>query len=352
MRIAQGSMPLTLGLVFLIAISCAPPRAEVDPTLIRVADRTVRMDLPRWSWDTGVAIYGLMRAWERTGDKRYFDFVRDWVDGYIERGIAVQHVNHVAPGLATLMLYEETRERRYLDVAYQLGDYVLNQAPRTADGGLIHRDDQLWVDTLFMVAPFMARLGKVTGDELYYDEAIYQIIVHAKHLQDPSTGLFYHAWDQSEDSNMSAAFWGRGNGWAAMACAEVLELLPEDHPQRRQVLDISTRQIEGLVNLQDASGMWHTVVDRPEFYLETSATMAISYAIHKAIRHKWIGPRYSAAADRALEAVKARVAADGSVEGVSAGTDVQPSIEDYNAIPHEGIRAWGQGFYLLLLAEF
>lgn len=342
---------LFVSLMIIIAVACVPPRAEVDPTITLVADRTMQMPLTRWSWDTGVAIYGLMRAWEKTGDKRYLDFVRDWVDGHIERGIAVQHVNHVAPGLATLMLYEETRERRYLDAAYKLADYVLNQAPRTGDGGLIHRDDQLWVDTLFMAAPFMARLGKVTGDDLYYDEAVYQIVIHAKYLQDPSTGVFYHAWDQSEGSNVSSAFWGRGNGWAAMACAEVLELLPANHPRRRQVLDIFTRQIEGLVGLQDASGMWHTVVDRPEFYLETSVTMAISYAIRKAVRHSWIGPRYSSVVDKALEAVKAKVAAGGSVQDVSAGTDVQPSVESYNSIPHEDIRAWGQGFYLLLIAE-
>lgn len=342
---------LALGLVSAVAFSCAAPRAEIEPTLIQVADRTMQMEFPRWSWDTGVAIYGLMRVWEKTGDRRYLDFVRDWVDGYIETGIAVQHVNHVAPGLAVLMLYEETRQRRYLDVAYQLADYIFDQAPRTGDGGLIHRDEQLWVDTLFMVAPFMARLGKATGNDLYYDEAIYQIIIHAKHLQDPSTEVFYHAWDQSEDSNMSAALWGRGNGWAAMACVEVLELLPERHPQREQVLDIFTRQVEGLVSLQDDSGMWHTVVDRPESYLETSATMAISYAMRKALRHGWIGTRYSSAVDKALEAVKAKVAADGSVEDVSAGTDVQPSVESYNSIPHEDIRAWGQGFYLLLLAE-
>ncbi|MFQ6058406.1 MAG: glycoside hydrolase family 105 protein, partial [Anaerolineae bacterium] len=337
--------------IFLPLIVKGPPGCTVDPYLPLVVQRTMELDLDGWDWDSGVALYGLMRAWQCTGERSYFDFVRAWVDERLREGIPLSHVNHATPGLAALMLYEETGEEAYLGAAQQIADFLLYGAPRSQDGGFLHWEDQLWVDTLFVTTPFLARLGRVTGEAALYDEAADQILIHAHHLQDPATGLFHHGWDQSQDSNMSAAFWGRGNGWGAMACAEVLDLLPPDHPQRAAIADILARQIQGMVALQDESGRWHTVVDHPEFYLETSATEAMAYAMKMALRQGVIGSEYNWPATRALLAVQAQIASDGTVQGVSAGTGVQPTIEDYNRIPHQDIQLWGQGFYLMLASE-
>ncbi len=321
--------------------------------LTRVADRTTQMTFGRWSWDSGTAMYGLMTAWQVTGDQAYFDFVRSWVDGMLAAGLPpITHPNHVAPGLAVIMLYEATGDEKYLTAAQQMADFLLEEAPRTFEGALYHRPGQLWVDTLFMAAPFLARYGRMTGDSRYTEEAVRQYLLHAQHLQDPGTGLFFHGWSEDDDSHMSAAFWQRGNGWAAAAGAELLDQLPADHPARAQIRHTLIRQFEGLLPLQDPSGLWHTVVDRPDFYLETSGAAAIGYAMFRGLDQGWLDPnRFYPAAWRARAGVEGKVDADGTVLDVSAGTGVMPTVEDYNRVPHDTIRPWGQGLTLLLLSQ-
>jgi unsaturated rhamnogalacturonyl hydrolase len=311
------------------------------------------MHFETWDWDSGVAMYGLMKAWEATGDQRYFDFVRAWVDGFIARGLPpITHPNHATPGLATLMLYEVTGQEKYLAAARQLATYLLHHAPRSAEGALYHYEDQLWVDTLFVATPFLARFSRDTGDPRYAEEAVRQFLLHARRLQDPETGIFFHGWDESEDSHMSAAFWERGNGWALAAGAELLDLLPADHPARSQIRDILVRQVEGLLPLQHESGLWHTVVNRPDFYLETSGAAAIGYALFRGLDQGWLDPAWvNPAAQLARHGVEAKVDWDGTVLDVSAGTGVAPTLEDYNGISHDTIQPWGQGLAMLLLSQ-
>jgi len=331
-----------------------PGSGQLEQDLLtRVADRTTCMTFERWDWDSGVAMYGLMAAWQATGNQAYFDFVQSWVDGFIARGLPpITHPNHATPGLATLMLYEATGQEKYLAAAQQLATYLLNTAPRSAEGALYHYQDQLWVDTLFVTVPFLARFSRDTGDPRYAEEAVKQFLLHARHLQDPETGLFFHGWDEGADSHMSGAFWERGNGWAAAAGAELLDQLPADHRARSQIRDILLRQFEGLVPLQDPSGLWHTVVDQPGFYLETSGAAAIGYALFRGLDQGWLdSAQMNAVAQQARHGVESKVGWDGTVLDVSAGTGVAPNLADYNGISHDAIQPWGQGLALLLLSQ-
>lgn len=168
-----------------------------DPLMSRVADRTTRMVFDQWDWDSGVAMYGMMTAWQVTGEQRYLDYAQTWVDGFIARGLPpITHPNHAAPGLAALMLYEATGHEKYLAAAQPLADFLLRTAPRSGEGALYHNEDQLWVDTLFMSAPFLARFSRDTGDPRYAEEAVKQYLLHARHLQAVETGLFFHGSTQ------------------------------------------------------------------------------------------------------------------------------------------------------------
>jgi len=327
--------------------------AAALPPVGIIADRTVQLSLDRWDWDSGVALYGMMVAWKATGDNRYFNFVQSWVDGFIAQGIPpITHPNHATPGLATLMLYEATGQQKYLDVSRQLADFLLQAALRSQEGAFYHYQDQLWVDTLFVTTPFLARFGRDVSAPHYVEEAVNQFQVHVRRLQDPTTGLFYHGWDESEDSHLSGAFWQRGNGWAASAGAELLDLLPEDHPARTAIRDSLVQQMRGLRSLQPASGVWPTVVDHPNFYQETSGAAAIGYAMYRGLIQGWLDPtEFSSMAQKTRSGVLARVAEDGTVQDVSSGTGVASTIEDYNHISHDQVQPWGQGLALLLLTQ-
>ena len=75
--------------------------------------------------------------------------------------------------------------------------------PRTKDGGFWHatsktRESQLWGDGVFMSMPFLIRYGILFGDSKYAaDEATKQMLLYAGHLNDPKTGLMFHAYDES-----------------------------------------------------------------------------------------------------------------------------------------------------------
>lgn len=351
---AASSIPLQAGILPGLAAQPTTETEASDEALIRrIADRTLDLRLEGWDWDTGVATYGLMAAWEATGDERYFDAVQAWVDGFIARGLPpITHPNQALPGIASLILYEETGHEKYLAAGQQLATYLLHTAPRTDAGALYHYEDQLWIDTTFMTGPFLARFSRITGDPRYAELAVDQFLLHAERLQDPETGLFFHGWDESEDSHMSGAFWQRGNGWGMAAGVELLNQLPPDHTARSAIRRILARQAAGLISLQDESGLWHTVVDQPDFYLETSGAAAIGYAMLRGLDQGWLAPSDGAsAALRALHGVQAKITSDGEVSDVSDGTGVAPTLADYNGITHHNIQPWGQGLTLLLLTQ-
>ena len=75
------------------------------------------------------------------------------------------------------MLYEQTGEEKYLRMALTIGEFIMNDATRTEEGGLGHwgGNKQLWVDTLYMVAPLFVGLSQATGEQIYMDEAVNQL---------------------------------------------------------------------------------------------------------------------------------------------------------------------------------
>jgi unsaturated rhamnogalacturonyl hydrolase len=109
------------------------------------------------------------------------------------------------------------------------------------------------------------------------------------------------------------------------------------------------RQAAGLRALQDSSGLWHTVVTRPDFYLETSGTALIGYGLAEGTRAGWLpDPADAGAARAALVGVWESVTAEGEVTGVSGPTGPMQDEALYNGIPHDAPQRYGQGVALLI----
>jgi unsaturated rhamnogalacturonyl hydrolase len=300
-------------------------------------------------WEEGVLAFGWIQAWRATGDTQYRQWAEGWVDVCVPLRPNVAHVNDGLLGYAALTAYETTQQPEYLDYAERVADYFLHTAPRTSDGTLTHDSHRVWVDTLLSSVPFLTKMSQVSGESLYLEEAISQTVRHAEHLQDPDTGLYRHAWDETGSNPAGQPFWGRGNGWAMMANVTLLSKMPVTHTSRSVVLDSVQRQAAGLQPLQDSSGLWHTVLTRPDSYLETSATMLIGYGLEQGVQHGWLDEAEFSEPTRAARlGVWRRVTADGTVTGVSGPTWPRETAEDYAAIPHGGLRLYGQGLALLL----
>jgi lysophospholipase L1-like esterase len=211
--------------------------------------------------------------------------------------------------------------------------------------------NSVWLDDLFMSLPALVQMGRYGSDRRYYDEACRQFKLFAEKMFVPGQGLFRHAWVQGMDSHPDF-FWGRANGWALMTLVEILEVLPESHPQRAYLLDMLRAQIKALAALQSPEGLWHQLLDRNDTYLETSASAIFCYAFAKAINRGWVDAQaYGPAVLLAWNAVAAKVDAQGMVQGTCVGTGMAFDPAFYAHRPVSPYAAHGYGPVLLAGAE-
>ena len=331
----------------------SPPNPN---TLIRKAADFVLQDFPEppaFNWGEGVLLTGMMRAWKLTGDQRYLDFVRTFADHHHAAGIGPTlakrgYCGHWGPGFPMLMLHEATGKKAYLELAEQINTFMMTKAERTADGGLSHFNGkpQLWVDTLDMCCPVFSNLARITNRQELQEESIRQLEVFAKHLQDPKTGLYYHMWDE-KSAQHTPSFWARGNGWVVMATIETLKNEPNPNsPGSRRLRKLLEKQLASIVPLQDPkTGLWHTVLDEPDTYLEGSASSMFLYGMAEAANLRLFSVPWHDCMRKAWQGLAATVEPNGRVSGVSAGTG--PSASAGYQARDVGTYTWGTGAFLL-----
>jgi rhamnogalacturonyl hydrolase YesR len=146
--------------------------------------------------------------------------------------------------------------------------------------------------------------------------------------------------------------WARANGWALMAMTELLDVLPENHPGRKAVLEQFSAHIKGLAAYQSGQGFWHQLIDKNDSYLETSATAIYAYCIAHAINKKWINAKvYGPMCLLAWNAVSTKITDKGQVEGTCVGTGMAFDPAFYYYRPTNLFAAHGYGPVLLAGAE-
>ncbi len=350
------------GALFLLAaapvLSAAPMPHE--NAWRKVASTTVKLDpaLVEYNWGEGVQAIGLMKVYERFPDPAYPAWVSRWLAAHIPRGIdqllktqgvsakLPEYCGYWAPATASLYLYQVDHKPEHLRLAVDTAEFIENRATRSPDGALDHwyGKKQLWVDTLYMACPLLAGLGKLQSKPAYLEDAIRQIQLYRRHTQDPKSGLFYHMWDWTTGEH-TRELWARGNGWVLMSIADVMEVLPPGDKRTTGLRQLAEELSEGIRKTQDADGMWHTVMDDPSTYPESSATMMFTYGLLKLHRLSVLPASVKPVALNAWEAVNSRYVKDGLVTGVSAGT--MPNNQSrYKSIPL-GTQPWGTGAYLM-----
>ena len=315
------------------------------------------LTMDNWEWPTGVALYGLWKTYKRTGDKAVLDYLTGWYAHRFTLEEPHRNVNTVAPMLALTCIYQETKNPEYLERINSWADWVMNDMPRTEFGGMQHctvwnrHYQQLWDDTLFMTVLFLLKAGLVLDKPEWVEEAKYQFLVHIKYLQDKVTGLWCHGWTFDRRHSFANAHWGRGNAWFTMAAVEAIELIGKDSASARFVEAALQDQVLALWKLQRENGMFTTLVDVEESYLETSATAGIAYGVLKGIRLGLLDKdKYYEMGIKAAKAVLERIDADGTVRDVSNGTGMGSTLEFYKNI-EKTTTAYGQGMTFLMLTE-
>jgi rhamnogalacturonyl hydrolase YesR len=164
-------------------------------------------------------------------------------------------------------------------------------------------------------------------------------------------GLYRHGWIKSMKQHPSF-HWGRANGWALMAMAELLSVMPEDHPDRVKVMELYQAQAAALAACQDSSGLWHQLLDRPDSYLETSASAMFVFGIARGINRGWLdADAYTPCVSLGWNAVAAKINDKGQVEGTCVGTGMGFDPAFYYFRPVSVFAAHGYGPVLLAGSE-
>lgn len=261
----------------------------------------------KWSYDQGVVLEGIDAIWQRTADRKYFDYIKRSMDHYVEGDGTIRtykqddfNIDNVKNGRSLLTLYKVTGQQKYLKACTTLWQQLHNQ-PRTHEGGFWHKKIypyQMWLDGLYMGEPFYAEYADLVKDDKAFDDIANQFIYMENHARDKKTGLLYHGWDESKaqkwadkTTGVSPNFWGRAMGWYAMALVDVLDYFPARHPKRAALVAILNRTLTAVQKYQDpVSGLWFQVLDKADGkgnYHEASASCMFVYAAAKAVRKEY-----------------------------------------------------------------
>jgi rhamnogalacturonyl hydrolase YesR len=317
-------------------------KSDPDATL----DNGPEKKFSPYSYPMGVVYSGMLLTSEVTGDKKYADFaakryqffadnlpaLSQWPKDEMRRNPFRNMLAPTSLDACGAMGASMTRARRanvgpdLKEVIDRFADYVHTKQFRLDDGLLARKSPfakSIWLDDAYMSVPLLAQYGKLTGDKKYFDDAAKQIKGFHKHLFVPEVGLFTHAGNADVGrEDHPHYFWGRANGWYMVATVELLDLLPEDHADRAELIKILTAHAKGVATRQSGKGLWHQMLDRPDSYLETSCTAMFSYSMAKGVNRGWLdASTYGPVAIAGWNGVTTRISDEGRIDGICVGTN-------------------------------
>jgi unsaturated rhamnogalacturonyl hydrolase len=290
---------------------------------------------PKWDYVHGLVLTGFEKLNEKTGNSTYYDYVKEYVDTLIDSTGTIAtykfsnyNIDMIEAGKLLFNLYNSTKDEKYR-IAMDTLRKQLKEHPRTSEGGFWHKKiypHQMWLDGLYMGAPFYARYTVEFENSKNLDDIAKQFELIQKHSKDEKTGLLYHGWDESKQmdwankqTGTSPNFWSRSLGWYAMSLVDVLDYFPKDHPKQSELVGYLNQLAEALSKFQDESGIWYQVTDmggKEGNYLESTGTSMFAYALAKGVNKGYLPEIYKDVANKAFNGLTRdliAVAEDGEI---------------------------------------
>lgn len=346
-------------------------------------DVRVNCKYNNWHYTNGVTNIALMELGDKTGNKQYeeyvlrnmnfvfnegnLDFFRRQYDqvkqaeGWrgvrklswhmIFRGKRLDDNGPMGASLIELQLRHP--HPSFLQYINETADHLLYAEPRLADGTIARlwpHENTIWADDSFMAISFLCRMARLTGDRKYIDDAANQVIKYHHYLWCPEKQIFYHYY-HTDTREHGVAHWSRANGWVCMATADLLAVMPADHPQREAVLQCFRRQCSGVVRYQGKNGLWHQLLDKTDSYEEITGTAMFVFGLARGVKQGWLHPDYIYAAHTGLKGILSKISDKGDVTTICVGTGIFPSPTFYYNRPTQVNDPMGEGPVLRALVE-
>lgn len=285
---------------------------------------------------TACAYFGVLKLAELQNNRKLMDSVKANYTAFMESSpdkIKPGHVDLNVFGILPFELYLQTKDEQYLGLATKLADDEWAQ-PRP-DGLTAYT--RFWTDDMFMVGALQVQAFKAVKKDIYLDRAIAQLLAYAGSLQQ-QYGLFQHT------ANIPV-FWGRANGWAAVALTLTLENMPQQHSKRAELMAVYKKMMAALQKYQGAGGLWHQVITDPASFEETSYTAMFNYAIATGVKNGWLDDSFRQTAIKGWNGLLTKVN-NGRLSDICVGTGEGKNYDYYLDRPRETGNSHGQAALL------
>ena len=279
---------------------------------------------PAWNYIDGCMMTSLYNIYRLTGNKKYLDFVDEFIDYYVFddgtiRGyeMSTYNVDNINEGRVLFDLYKETGKPKYKRAINLLYSQLQSQ-PRTETGNFWHKKiypNQVWLDGLYMAQVFYTRYETTFNRGRNYGDIVKQFRNVWLNMYDNDKQLYYHGWDVSKqafwadpETGLSKSFWLRSVGWYTVGLVDAISYFDLSRPNlKTELITIFRKTIEGLEQYIDPEKhMFWQVVDqkgREGNYVETSGSAMIAYARMKGARLGFVDRRFAAVGEKIFNGI-------------------------------------------------
>ena len=220
-------------------------------------------------WTRTVYYEGLLSLYSIYPLDEYYDYAYGWADFHewgFHRGTTTRHADNYSPGQIYLDLYrlcpndaEKIRKTR-------ANINMLVNTPQV--------NEWWWIDAIQMGAPIFAKLGRLTGEQKFFDK-MWAMYAYTRNehggngMFNPKDGLWWRDQDFDppyKEPNGEDCYWSRGNGWVYVALTRIMDEIPADEKHRADYLADFLTMSEALKKCQREDGFWNVSLHDPDHF--------------------------------------------------------------------------------------
>lgn len=348
----------------------------------------------QFNYIDGVFLNGVVNLYYATYDTKYKDFFLDFVTNYVNSDgdlvnvttgnkiTLLKELDFVCESKILFDAYELSLDEKYIKAIEKNYANLLSMGiVKNTNDNYEHKSkysQQIWLDGMYMYAPFNARYLSATGkdvSEFHKLRMQYQFI--ADNMKDELTGLYYHAYSQNTSlqwvdptNYCSHNFWLRSVGWLTMSLVDVIEYFPGGE-DRDALVNMFQGLVDSLLQFKDAdTNMYYQIVNYDSYidannrnYLEVSGSSMIAYSLLKGGRLGYLKSDvidYRAEGEKAFEGIYSH-SLDASTNklydickqaGLDGSGKRDGTIEYYLSEPVSSNEGKGVGPFILAFIEY
>lgn len=309
-------------------------------------------------WTRGVYYEGLMALYSIYPKEEYYRYAYDWGAFHkwgMRDGNTTRNADNHCCGQTYIDLYRICPASPEIIRNIKASMDMLVNTPQV--------DDWTWIDAIQMGMPVLAKLGKLFGDQKYYDK-MWDMYSYARNTHEvrgmfnPEDALWWRDegfYPPYKEPNGEDCYWSRGNGWVYAALVRVLDEIPADEKHRADYINDYLAMSKALKKCQREDGFWNVSLHDPSHFggKETTGTSLFVYGMAWGIRNGLLDKKdYLPLITKAWNAmVKEAVHANGFL-GYVQGTGKEPKDGQpvtYTSMPD--FEDYGVGCFLLAATE-